>query len=126
MSIKFTVTGGSGNTERFLQKIATGNIIPSLETYAQRGVDALRSATPRNSGLTADSWSYEIVKSKDNVTIWWKNSNTSNGYNVAIGLQYGHGTGSGGYVAGRDFINPVLRPIFDEIANEAWKAVGSA
>jgi hypothetical protein len=98
----------------------------SLEGYAQRGVDALASATPVDSGLAAASWTYEIKSSPMGATITWLNTDIENGFPVAIMLQYGHGTGTGGYVQGRDYINPAVRPIFDEIANSVWRAVASA
>lgn len=102
--------------------MSRGDIYPNLSPYAQRGVDALRSATPRDSGATADAWTYEITKD----TIWWSNSNVVSGFNVAIGLRYGHGTGQGGWVQGYNFIEPALRPIFDEIANQVWMEVKKA
>jgi hypothetical protein len=103
------------------------NLSPSgLESLAQRGVAALQAATPTDSGLTAASWSYVIEERDGAVFISWLNSNIVMGTNVAILLQYGHGTGTGGYVSGRDFINPAIQPIFDEIANELWKKVTSA
>lgn len=99
---------------------------PSVEALAQRGVDALRAATPVESGLTAQSWGYEIEQKNGAIFISWTNSNIVNGVNVAVILQYGHGTGTGGYVSGQDYINPAIKPIFDEIANELWKKVTSA
>ena len=89
-------------------------------------MDALRAATPVDSGLTAESWTYEIEEKSGSITIWWLNENVVNGFNVAIGLQYGHGTGTGGWVQGYDYINPALRPIFDEIADNVWKEVQKA
>lgn len=124
--ISITSSGNTKNTDTFLDRILKGDLFPSLDGYAQRGVDALRSATPEETGLTADSWSYEIERKGDQVTIWWINTNVVNGFHVAIGLQYGHGTGSGGYVQGYDYINPALRPIFDKIADEVWKEVQKA
>ena len=94
-----------------------------LERYGQAGVAALASATPKDSGLTADSWDYEITHNGKETTIASTNSNISNGVNIAIILQYGHGTKGGGYVAGRDYINPAIQPIFDKMANEAWREV---
>ena len=103
-----------------------GDLYSTLAPLAERGVDALRAATPRSTGLTADSWTYEIERKDGGVTIWWSNTNVINGFHVAIGLQYGHGTGTGGWVQGYDFINPALRPIFDEIADAVWKEVQRA
>lgn len=124
--LSITSSGDFDNTNRFLDQIIRGDIFSSVAPYAQRGVDALRSATPRESGLTADSWSYEIETGNGQLTIWWLNSNVVNGFNVAIGLQYGHGTGTGGWVQGYDYINPSLRSIFDEIAEAVWKEVQNA
>lgn len=124
--ISVTTGGSTSRTDRFLQTIIHGGLYSRLESGAQRGVDALRAATPRESGLTADSWTYEIEQKGDQYTIWWKNTNEVNGFNVAVGLQYGHGTGTGGWVQGYDYINPALRPIFDEIADGVWKEVQSA
>ena len=94
-----------------------------LDQYGRAGVAALASATPVDSGETAQSWYYEITNKKGFVSISFHNSNIQNGVPIAIILQYGHGTGTGGWVAGRDYINPAIRPIFDQIANDAWKEV---
>lgn len=123
--IKISHKGNFNNTEKFLKKISTADFMRNLEKYGEMGVQALASATPIDSGLTASSWSYEIEKSSSSYTIHWVNNNVNNGVNIAIILQYGHGTGTGGYVQGRDYINPALRPIFDEIADSAWKEVVS-
>lgn len=93
------------------------------DQYGRAGVAALASATPVDSGETAQSWYYEITNKKGSVSISFHNSNIQNGVPIAIILQYGHGTGTGGWVAGRDYINPAIRPIFDQIANDAWKEV---
>ena len=90
------------------------------------GVSALAQATPVDSGATASSWGYEIVVSGEDATIYWTNTNQNKGVYIAVILQFGHGTGTGGYVAGRDYINPAMRPIFDKIANEAWMEVVNA
>lgn len=121
--IKISHKGNFNNTEKFLKKISTADFMRNLERYGEMGVQALASATPIDSGFTASSWSYEIEKSSSSYTIHWINNNVNNGVNIAIILQYGHGTGTGGYVQGRDYINPALRPIFDEIAESAWKEV---
>ena len=121
--IKISHKGNFNNTEKFLKKISTADFMRNLEKYGEMGVQALASATPIDSGFTASSWGYEIEKSSDSYTIHWVNNNVNNGVNIAIILQYGHGTGTGGYVQGRDYINPALRPIFDEIADSAWKEV---
>lgn len=97
-----------------------------LEKYASMGVSALASATPVDSGLTANCWSYEIETSGEDATIYWTNTNQNKGVYIAVILQFGHGTGTGGYVAGRDYINPAIRPVFDKIAEEAWMEVVNA
>lgn len=124
--ITFSHRGDFKNLDKFLAKMASGNLYQALEKYGQAGVDALASATPVDSGLTAQSWSYEIRKSRGSVEITWLNTNLQNGLPIAILLQYGHGTGTGGYVAGRDYINPAIKPIFDQIADGVWKVVKSA
>ena len=95
----------------------------NLNKYGEAGVKALASATPVDSGLTASSWYYEIDKSNDSTSIVFYNSNVHRGICIAIILQYGHGTGTGGWVEGRDYINPAIQPIFDDIAEKAWKEV---
>lgn len=97
-----------------------------LERYAQMGVSALASATPVDSGQTASCWGYEIEMSGEDATIYWTNTNQNKGVYIAVILQYGHGTGTGGYVQGIDYINPAIRPVFDKIAEEAWREVTSA
>lgn len=124
--IKFTLSGSTSNTRNFLRKMQAPDLYSGLDRLAQRGVAALQANTPTDSGLTAASWSYEITVKDGKVTITWLNSHTEDGVNVAIILQYGHGTGTGGYVAGRDYINPAIKPLFDEIANDVWKKVTSA
>ena len=94
-----------------------------LDKYGAMGVSALAAATPMDSGLTANSWGYEISVGKEGATIYWTNTNQNNGVYIAVILQYGHGTGTGGYVQGRDYINPAIRPVFDKIAEEAWMEV---
>jgi hypothetical protein len=127
MAIQITSTGSFDKTTKFLEFLSSGRIFNSLEPYAQRGVAALESATPERSGRTASSWSYEIVKSGGTYSIYWTNSDMDDeGTPVVILLQYGHGTGTGGYVQGRNFILPAIVPIFDEISNDVWKAVQSA
>lgn len=106
--------------------MSKGDIFRALEHYGRIGADALSSVTPVNTGLTAASWTYATAKKGGAYWIIWKNTNVVDGLPVAILLQYGHGTGTGGYVQGIDYINPVIRPLFDKIANEVWKAVTSA
>lgn len=124
--ISFVVKGSLRNTEMFLQKVSKLDILSVLRSHAQLGVDALSRATPTESGLAAQSWSFEVSGSGGKYEIVWTNSDVENGFPVVIRLQYGYGTGTGGYVQGRDFINPAMRPVFDEIADEVWKAVTSA
>lgn len=119
-------SGSTTKTMSFLKAMQTPRPFASLESLAQRGVSALQAATPIEDGTTAGSWSYEIERKNGSITIHWINTNNVNGVNIAVILQYGHGTGTGGYVAGRDYINGALKPIFDEIDNEVWKRVTSA
>jgi hypothetical protein len=111
---------------QFLQRLKNIRIERTLKKYGDLGVSALAEATPKDSGTTAASWSYEIKKDENGWSINWTNSNVNRGVNIAIILQYGHGTGTGGYVAGRDYINPALAPIFEELANDAWNEVTKA
>lgn len=124
--ITFEQSGNFKNTEAFLAKMSRNNLFDTLDKYGRLGVNALSNATPVGSGLAAESWDYEVKKSRDQYSITWTNSDIENGFPVVVMLQYGHGTGTGGYVQGQDFINPALKPIFDQIANEVWKAVKSA
>lgn len=124
--LSFQTSGNTKNLESFLSTVLKDNLYRGIERGAQRGVDALKKATPRESGLTADSWSYEIERKRDSTVIWFLNTHVVNGFNVAIGLQYGHGTGTGGWVEGTDFINPALKSIFDEIADDVWEEVMKA
>lgn len=119
--ISISHKGDFKKTQSFLEKIKDGDIFNKLDHYGQRGVEALAAATPIDSGKTASSWTYKIVKSKQTVSIQWNNTNVNKGVPIAIILQYGHGTGTGGYVQGRDYINPALKPIFDEIEENVWK-----
>ena len=116
-------TGNFNNTERFFKQSAKINYSSILEKYGKEGVAALSNATPVESGVTASSWSYEIRRSGNSYTISWSNSHVVNGVSIAVILQYGHGTKNGGYVQGRNYINPALQPIFDKMADEAWKEV---
>lgn len=118
--------GSFKNMEAFLNKVSKLDVRKILESSAQQGVKALASATPIDSGLAEHSWGYDISGSGGGYTITWTNSDIENGFPVAIMLQYGYGTGTGGYVQGRDYINPAIQPIFDQIADKVWKAVSSA
>jgi len=124
--VTFTLSGSTTRTQRFLQKMTSADLYSGLASQAQRGVSALQAATPKDSGLTAASWGYEVEIKNGSYKITWFNTHTEAGVNIAIILQYGHGTGTGGYVSGRDFINPALKPVFDDISNEVWKKVTSA
>lgn len=126
MGISFRTSGSTRNMDSFLSSMLTMDIRKAVEPYAQQGVDALAAATPTDTGLAANSWYYTIDANRSDVTITWHNSDVENGFPVAVMLQYGYGTGTGGYVAGRDYINPALRPIFDRIADGVWKVVTSA
>lgn len=119
-------SGSFKNLEKFLGTISRGEIFAQLEQYGQMGVDALASATPVETGLTASSWRYRILHRRGQHSIQWYNTNEVSGTPVVIWLQYGHGTGTGGWVQGRDFINPAIRPIFDKIADEVWEKVRHA
>lgn len=124
MSIKSS--GSFKNMLAFHAKVKDGAIFSTLEKYGQRGVDALANATPVDTRLTADSWTYEIVRKNGWYSIRWHNTNLVDGIPVVVLIFYGHGTGTGGYVQGRDFINPVIRPLFDQIADELWEKVRRA
>ena len=121
--IVVTANGNFNNLDRFLAKMRAGEMYRNLNRYGMEGVEALANNTPLDSGKTAGSWRYEVDISKTKATITWLNTNINSGVPIAIILQYGHGTGTGGYVSGRDYINPAMRPVFDRIANDVWKAV---
>lgn len=126
--ISIETSGSTKKTQSFLSSMSTidAHIRSALESAGQQGVSALAAATPVESGLTAMSWSYEIESNATETTIYWINTNVISGVNVAIILQYGHGTGTGGWVSGRDYINPAIKSIFDQIADDVWKKVTSA
>ena len=121
--IKFTQRGSFRNTERYLHRLKQRELLAVLNKYGNIGVSALANATPVESGETAASWTYSIQQSPGYYSIRWHNSHQNDGVPIAVLLQYGHGTGTGGYVQGTDYINPAVRPIFEEMANEAWKEV---
>lgn len=124
MGIEFVTTGDFRNTEKFLRNVLKMDIAGILNACGQEGVNALAQATPVETGMAAHSWGYHILGG--NSGIEWYNGDIENGFNVILALQFGHGTGTGGYVPGRDFINPAIRPVFDKIAERVWKAVTSA
>ena len=121
--IEIKQKGNFDKTIHFLGQLKRGINTRSLEKYGEEGVAALAAATPVDTGKTANSWYYDIKKDRGSVTISFHNSNLQNGIPIAILLQYGHGTNNGGWVQGRDYINPAIQPIFDKIANNAWKEV---
>lgn len=121
--IKFRQKGDFSKLTRYFERVKEVVKLGDLDKYGREGVAALGSATPVDTGLTASSWRYEIDHGKDSVSISFYNDNIQNGVPIAIILQYGHGTRNGGWVQGRDYINPVIRPLFDKIADEAWKEV---
>lgn len=121
--ITFRQKGDFSKLSRYLEKVKEAAKVGVLDKYGQAGVAALSSATPVESGLTAQSWYYEIERTKSSAVIRFLNSNVNNGVPIAVILQYGHGTGTGGWVEGRDYINPAIQPIFDNIAKDAWKEV---
>jgi hypothetical protein len=123
--IEFEFSGSTKNTEAFLRRLAKLDISALLDSCGQEGVTALSRATPVDTSLAAHSWSYEVSSSGGIYEIAWTNSDVENGFPVVIMLQYGHGTGTGGYVQGIDFINPAMKPVFDHIADKVWKAVTS-
>lgn len=115
--------GDFSKTEKFLKKTLGADYRNILEKYGREGVVALSNVTPMDTGLTASLWRYEIVQEGSSISVVWHNDNVQKGVNIALILQYGHGTRTGGYVVGRDYINPALRHIFDDMANAAWKEV---
>lgn len=121
--ITISQRGDFSKTLRFLRKLRDKKFAEKLDKYGKLGVDALREATPRRSGKTAESWTYRVEVSGSSATIYWSNTNQNGYFNVAVGIQYGHGTRTGGYVQGIDYINPAMRPIFEQIANEIWAEV---
>ncbi len=122
--INIKSSGSFKGANSFLNKILGRQTIEQvLDRYGRMGVDALSSATPTDTGFTSRSWRYEVHQSKGKHMLWFTNDNVIDGIPVAILIQYGHGTKNGGYVQGYDYINPVIRPLFDKIANDAWKEV---
>lgn len=124
--IKFRQRGDFSKATRYLERVKGVFNLSILDKYGREGVAALASATPTETGKTASSWSYEIVRTNGSAKIEFHNSNIQNGVPIAIILQYGHGTGTGGWVEGRDYINPAIQPIFDRIVDEAWREVTRA
>lgn len=123
--ISVEASGGFEKTTNYLNKLKRAAFLSDLDRFGREGVAALASATPTSSGHTASSWSYEIRKGRGRYEIVWYNSHVEDGVNIAVILQYGHGTRNGGYVQGREYINTALRPVFDRMAAQAWKGVVS-
>ena len=121
--ITFRHKGNFTNLKTYLERTKEAIRVGELDKYCREGVAALASATPVESGLTASSWDYKIKRTKESITIDFYNTNIQNGVPIAIILQYGHGTRNGGWVEGRDYINPAIQPIFDKIAKRAWEEV---
>jgi hypothetical protein len=125
MMVSFEHSGSFKHMESFLKSMLKLEIKHILEQYGQKGIAALASAIPTDSGKAAASWGYEVKQAKSGCAIFWTNSDNENGFPVAVMIQYGYGTGTGGYVQGRDYINPAIQPIFDKIAEQVWKEVTS-
>lgn len=125
MKIPCRTKGSFKKTEKFLKKSFGNDFISVLKKYGEMGVAALSSATPIDTGETANSWYYDVIQNNNGYSILWSNSNVNNGVNIAIILQYGHGLKGGGWVEGIDYINPALKPIFESLAESAWKEITS-
>ena len=121
--IKISQKGDFKKSITYMEKLKEAIHLNAFDKYGREGVSALSSATPVDSGETASSWYYKIERTKNTISITFYNSNVNKGVPIAIILQYGHGTGTGGWVEGRDYINPAIQPIFDKMAEEAWKEV---
>lgn len=123
--IRFGGKGDFSKTKKYLSRLKDAVRLEILDKYGKAGVAALSSATPVDSGKTASSWSYDISQNQTGAKITYYNSNVNKGVNIAIILQYGHGTGTGGWVEGRDYINPAIQPVFDKLVESVWKEVTS-
>lgn len=121
--ITISSKGSFSNTEKFLKRSIISNYNSIFEKYGKEGVRLLSSATPVDTGKTSESWTYEVKKSKRGTSIEWSNSNVVNGVQIAVIIQYGHGTQNGAYIQGQDYINPVIKPLFDILTNDIWKDV---
>ena len=126
MRISISNFGSFNKTDKFLKKMSENSIYSVLQKYGEIGVAELAAATPIDSGRTSSAWDYRVIIERTNARVQWYNNNENQGFSVAIGLQYGHGTGTGGYVIGRDYINPTMRPIFDKIADQVWNEIVNA
>lgn len=121
--IRITQKGDFKKTYKFLENASLSKVEKVLEKYGLMGVEALSALTPVDSGETAESWDYHIEKSGGNYSIVWTNSNVNDHVNIALIIQYGHGTGTGGYVKAIDYINPAMKPVFEKVAKEVWEEV---
>lgn len=122
-SVTYEFSGKFNNTRKFLSSLQKSHFVNKLDKYGKMGVEALRNATPRDTGKTANSWNYVIEETRDTVTITWTNSSENRSVPIALLIQYGHATRNGGWIQGIDYINPALKPIFDDIAKSAWEEV---
>ena len=122
-TVKFYHKGNFSKVTKFFNTLLDRKYLNKLDVYGQMGVEALQAATPEDSGETARSWSYEIKQDRNRTYLTWTNSHVEDGVNIAIILQYGHATRNGGWVEGRDYINPALQPLFDQMAQEIWSEV---
>lgn len=118
--------GSFKKAEKFLKTTSKRDYMRTLRLYGEQGVLALQEATPKNTGITSESWKYEIVKNEKGYAIYWTNSSTNDGVNIALLIQYGHATGWGAYVEGIDYINPALKKVFDDMAKALWEEVQQA
>lgn len=121
--ISFKSKGDFSKATRWLERVRESTKIIDFDKYGREGVNALESATPKDTGTTAKSWSYKVINTENRTVISFENSNIQNGIPIAVILQYGHATKNGGWVEGVDYINPAIRPVFDELAKAAWKEV---
>lgn len=121
--MKVTSSGDFKNTTKFLKFLGSGDLYRGLSSYGRRGVDALSSATPFDTGETAQGWGFQVGHQNGRYSISWFNTHVENGVNIAVIIQYGHATGTGGWVEGRDYINPAIQPIFDKILDDIWGQV---
>ena len=121
--IKFKHYGSFNSIEKWFNRMLSREYLNILSRYGDLGVKLLSEATPKESGKTADSWSFDIEHTSNSTVLSWSNSNVNDGVQIALILQYGHGTGTGGYVEGVDYINPALKPVFEKMADEVWKEV---
>lgn len=122
-NVKFKVKGSFLKTHKYFESLLKVTNRSDLDRYGKAGVEALRRATPKDTGKTADAWDYKIEREKGLSKIIWFNTNENQGTNIAVILQYGHGTKNGSYVRGIDYINPAMQPIFQEIADKAWQEI---